>query len=105
MMCRQYLTTLGFYFHHALGLAIHPVYMLRIMGVVKWFDAKKGYGFIQHPEDQSDIFVHYSQIESGGRFKTLSTGDTVQFELEQGNKGLLARRVVVLSKAADESQG
>ncbi len=62
-------------------------------GVVKWFDAKKGYGFILHPEDGSDIFVHYSQIHTEKRFKTLRTGETVDFELVQGPKGLHAHNV------------
>ena len=63
-------------------------------GIVKWFDAKKGYGFITHPEDGSDIFVHYSQIETDKRFKTLRTGETVEFDLVQGPKGLHAHNVL-----------
>ena len=62
-------------------------------GVVKWFDAKKGYGFILHPEDGSDIFVHYSQIHTEKRFKTLRTGETVEFDLVEGPKGLHAHNV------------
>lgn len=62
--------------------------------VVKWFDAKKGYGFIHHPEGKDDIFVHYSAIASDKRFKTLRTGQTVDFELEDGPKGLHAHNVV-----------
>lgn len=63
---------------------------------VKWFDAKKGYGFIHHPEDGDDVFVHYSQIESEDDFKTLRTGQTVQFELNDGPKGLHALSVVAM---------
>ena len=62
-------------------------------GQVKWFDAKKGYGFIVHPDDGSDIFVHYSQILTNKRFKTLRTGELVEFSLEDGPKGLHAKNV------------
>lgn len=61
--------------------------------IVKWFDAKKGYGFILHPEQGPDIFVHYSQINSDKRFKTLRTGEIVDFELHDGPKGVHARSV------------
>ncbi len=64
---------------------------------VKWFDAKKGYGFLDHPEGGADIFVHYTQIRSDDDFKTLSTGQTVRFELNDGPKGLHALNVVALS--------
>ncbi len=67
-------------------------------GVVKWFDAKKGFGFIIHPEGGADIFVHYSQIISERRFKTLRTGQIVEFELHEGPKGLHARNVVPLDE-------
>ena len=67
--------------------------------VVKWFDAKKGYGFILHPEDGSDIFVHYSQIHTEKRFKTLRTGETVDFDLVEGPKGLHAHNVSPTSDA------
>ena len=69
-------------------------------GVVKWFDAKKGYGFILHPDDGSDIFVHYSQISTDKRFKTLRTGEVVEFELVDGPKGLSARNVTPLESPA-----
>lgn len=62
--------------------------------VVKWFDAKKGYGFIVHPDGGSDIFVHYSAIDSEKRFKTLRTGQVVEFELNDGPKGLHAHNVI-----------
>ena len=65
---------------------------------VKWFDAKKGYGFIIHPEDASDVFMHYSQIISDKRFKTLRTGEIVEFELYDGPKGVHAHKVVSLGE-------
>ena len=55
--------------------------------VVKWFDAKKGYGFLVHPETGEDVFVHYSHIVSDRRFKTLRTGQHVEYELTNGDKG------------------
>jgi len=67
---------------------------------VKWFDAKKGYGFINHPDGGNDIFIHYSQIESDDDFKTLRTGQSVQFEMNDGPKGLHAVSV----KALDDGQ-
>jgi len=63
---------------------------------VKWFDAKKGYGFINHPDGGNDIFIHYSQIESDDDFKTLRTGQSVQFEMNDGPKGLHAVSVKAL---------
>jgi CspA family cold shock protein len=63
-------------------------------GQVKWFDQKKGYGFITR-EDGDDLFVHYSAIESQG-FKTLNEGDEVEFEITQGKKGLQATNVKVV---------
>lgn len=66
------------------------------VGKVKWFDRKKGYGFISSEDAQGDIFVHYSSIDERG-FKSLTEGDSVQFELTQGPKGLLAQNVVRLS--------
>ena len=63
-------------------------------GQVKWFDQKKGYGFITR-EDGDDLFVHYSAI-SGDGFKTLDEGDEVEFEISQGQRGLQATSVTVL---------
>ena len=62
--------------------------------IVKWFDSKKGYGFITQ-EDGNDVFVHYSAIGTEG-FKTLREGDEVEFEVSQGDKGLQATNVKVL---------
>ncbi len=60
-------------------------------GTVKWFDAKKGYGFITK-EDGGDIFVHFSAIKVDG-FKTLKEGQKVEFEVQQGEKGPQAANV------------
>ncbi|MDK2897736.1 MAG: cold shock protein [Candidatus Atribacteria bacterium] len=54
-------------------------------GKVKWFNAQKGYGFIESDEG-GDVFVHYTAIESDG-FKTLEQGEAVEFEVQQGAKG------------------
>ena len=66
----------------------------REIGIVKWFNAAKGYGFISR-EGASDVFVHYSAIQSEG-FKTLDEGQRVEFSVEQGPKGLQAANVVPL---------
>jgi len=63
-------------------------------GQVKWFDTKKGYGFIEQ-EDGDDIFVHYSSIQGEG-FKDLEEGEKVSFEVVEGDKGLQAENVVKL---------
>jgi len=60
-------------------------------GTVKWFNEKKGYGFIQTDEG-SDVFVHYSAIQSAG-FKTLNEGQRVVFDVEAGAKGPAAVNV------------
>ena len=57
-------------------------------GVVKWFNETKGYGFIQRA-DGAEIFVHYASIETDG-FKTLSEGQAVEYDEQQGPKGLFA---------------
>ncbi len=61
-------------------------------GTVKWFSEQKGYGFIEQ-EDGKDIFVHYSSINSAG-FKTLSEGDKVTYDVEDGERGPVAKNVV-----------
>ncbi|MDA3895697.1 MAG: cold-shock protein [Desulfobacteraceae bacterium] len=63
-------------------------------GTVKWFNEKKGYGFIEQ-EEGPDVFVHHSGINATG-FKTLNEGDNVTFEIEQGAKGPSAVNVTVV---------
>lgn len=65
-----------------------------ITGTVKWFNESKGYGFITPSDGSADVFVHYSTIE-GNNFKTLREGQTVNFEVEKGPKGLQASRVTI----------
>lgn len=60
-------------------------------GIVKWFDDKKGFGFIEK-EDGKDIFVHHSSINMPG-FKTLDQGDSVIFDVEEGDRGPAAKNV------------
>jgi len=61
-------------------------------GVVKWFSNKKGFGFIEQ-EEGGDIFVHYSAITMPG-YKTLTEGDRVSFDVEEGDRGPAAKNVV-----------
>jgi len=63
-----------------------------MQGKVKWFNAEKGYGFIER-EDGPDVFVHYTAIQSEG-FRTLNQGDSVEFDIVEGPKGLQAANVV-----------
>jgi CspA family cold shock protein len=71
-----------------------------VRGQVKWFDPKKGFGFIHGPEGE-DVFVHYSQIAGDG-FRSLSDGQWVQYELVDGDKGLQARGVAPVPTPAPE---
>ena len=67
-------------------------------GKVKWFDSKKGYGFILPLEGTGDIFVHYTAIKSENEFKTLKEGMSVAFDLAEGKRGLQALNVTVQPK-------
>ena len=63
-------------------------------GAVKWFNEKKGYGFIQQ-DDGQDLFVHYTAIQGDG-FKALKEGQRVRFEIEETPKGLSAKNVQII---------
>ena len=73
--------------------------MLTQTGVVKWFDDKKGYGFIQK-SDGTEVFVHHTGIMVKG-FRTLAENQKVQFIEENGQKGLQAKQVTVLESIND----
>lgn len=64
-------------------------------GVVKWFNADKGYGFITPDDGSADVFAHFSNIESKG-FRTLEEGEKVEFDITQGQKGLQAEHITRL---------
>ena len=75
-----------------------------VTGMVKWFDSKKGFGFIKGPEEDKDIFVHYTHIEGDG-FRSLKDGESVEFDLVESDKGLQAHHVKrVGTKPSTESQ-
>jgi CspA family cold shock protein len=68
-------------------------------GTVKWFNGRKGYGFIT-PEEGADVFVHYSALTgSDDEYKTLNENDKVEFDTVEGQKGPQATNVVVTEKA------
>ncbi len=70
-----------------------------VNGTVKWFNSRKGYGFISS-EDGNDVFVHFSALAGeGDEYKTLNENDKVEFDVVQGEKGPQASNVVVTEKA------
>ena len=69
--------------------------MAKLTGKVKWFNESKGFGFITPSDGSKDVFVHFSAIQSN-TFKTLAENQEVEFEIEQGQKGLSAVNVTVL---------
>jgi CspA family cold shock protein len=69
------------------------------VGTVKWFNNRKGYGFIT-TEEEGDVFVHHSAIvKKGDEYATLNESDKVEFEIAQGDKGPAASKVVVTEAA------
>ncbi|URJ29945.1 transcription antiterminator/RNA stability regulator CspE [Blochmannia endosymbiont of Camponotus sp.] len=69
--------------------------MAKIKGQVKWFNESKGFGFITPSDGSKDVFVHFSAIQGNG-FKTLSEGQSVEFEIQDGHKGPSAVNVTTL---------
>jgi cold shock protein len=67
----------------------------RVIGTVKWFNASKGFGFIER-QDGADVFVHFSAIQSKG-YRSLQEGQRVEFTIEQGPKGPQAANVVTIA--------
>lgn len=65
----------------------------RVQGKVKWFNANKGYGFLERLDGEADVFVHYSAIQGEG-FRSLEEGEPVEFSIAQTDKGLQAEEVV-----------
>ncbi|MAW23154.1 MAG: cold-shock protein [Porticoccaceae bacterium] len=66
-------------------------------GMIKWFSNSKGFGFIVNEDGPTDIFVHYSSIVSEG-YRTLKTGQIVNYEVKQGEKGLHAENVIPIGQ-------
>ena len=71
-------------------------------GVVKWFDAKKGYGFVVTPEVEGDVFVHYTKIQMEG-FKKLETGEKVTFDVIRSPEGKPQADNVVRHETPEQS--
>ncbi|KOC89531.1 MULTISPECIES: transcription antiterminator/RNA stability regulator CspE [Erwiniaceae] len=67
----------------------------KMTGLVKWFNAEKGFGFISPTDGSKDVFVHFSAIQNNG-FKTLEEGQKVEFSIENGQKGPAAANVTAI---------
>jgi CspA family cold shock protein len=82
---------------YRLARSSNEVYMSdqRVSGTVKWFNDRKGYGFIQRDEGGPDVFVHHSAIQGDG-FKSLAEGQKVTLEVTQGHKGPQAENVILV---------
>ena len=74
-------------------------------GIVKWFNAAKGFGFITPDDGSQDLFVHHSAIVDMEGYRILQEGQRVQFEIEQGPKGRAAVRVSVIESLSHEETG
>jgi len=73
-----------------------------VKGTVKWFNSRKGYGFITS-EEGTDVFVHFSTIQAeGDEFKSLNENDKVEFDIVEGQKGPQASNIVVTEKAPQQ---
>ena len=75
---------------------------MRMQGRVKWFDPRKGYGFIER-DDGEDVFVHYSEVNMKG-FKTLEDGELVEFEIAHTDRGPQAENVTRLEMGAEQPE-
>lgn len=75
-------------------LKMKGMFCMALQGKVKWFNAEKGYGFIER-EDGGDVFVHFSAIQTDG-FKTLEEGQAVEFDIVEGARGPQAANVIKL---------
>lgn len=73
-------------------------------GTVKWFDEKKGFGFIEREDGEDDVFVHYSNIQGTG-FRTLHDGEKVEFKVEMTDRGPKATEVVSKERGGREAEG
>ena len=72
-------------------------------GMIKWFSNAKGFGFIVSENESQDIFVHYSSIVSEG-YRTLKSGQLVNYEMKQGEKGLHAENVIPIARKKRRSK-
>ena len=77
-----------------------------VSGTVKWFDSRKGYGFVSRDDGTGDVFAHFSAIKADeDEFRTLYEGDKVEFEVTEGDKGPQASDITVTERAPRQSRG